>query len=223
MGFTPNLVSLLSLLTSVAGLWLVATSPRWSWVVGGAALVHFGLLLDHADGQVARRTGKGSTWGMYLDFVIDRVVEIGLVAALVLAGPVRGAPSWMPADAVALGPDGLLLVGALTAGAMMSWRVLTLYNDVLYLRSHLLETQRLPGMSLAPSKLTRRPGIPFVFNRDWLLLIGVVGIVVAQFHATLVLFLVMHLVLNLEKVIVFRVRHQEPEGDAARILQRDYH
>lgn len=223
LGFTPNLVSLLSLVTSLVGMWLVATSPRWVWVVVGALLVHLGLVLDHADGQVARRRGMGSTWGMYLDMVIDRVVEVGIVAALLLAGPLAEAPAWLPAEVMVLGPEALPLTAVLAVGAMMLWRFLTAYNDVLYLRTHLLQKRALPDLAMRPQRVMRRPLVPWVFNRDWVLLIWLVGVALGQFHATLVVLLLAHLAMCLEKMVVFRVRHPEPEGDAARILDRDYH
>lgn len=223
LGFTPNLVSLLSLVASLVGFWLVATSPTWLWLVGGALLVHLGLVLDHADGQVARRRGTGSTWGMYLDMCIDRVVEIGLVASLLLAGPVRDAPAWLPAELLVLGPEALPLVAVLAVGAMMLWRFLTSYNDVLFLRSHLLQKRALPDLAMRPQSVARRPLVPWVFNRDWVILIWLVGVVVGQFHATLAVLLLAHLLMCVEKMVVFRVRHPEPEGDAARILDPDYH
>ncbi|HLF16713.1 MAG TPA: CDP-alcohol phosphatidyltransferase family protein, partial [Candidatus Thermoplasmatota archaeon] len=80
LGFTPNLVSLLSLAVSGLALWRIADGA-WSPLVQGALLLHLGLLLDHADGQVARRRSMGTNGGMYLDMVIDRVVEAGLLVA----------------------------------------------------------------------------------------------------------------------------------------------
>ncbi|HET6398509.1 MAG TPA: CDP-alcohol phosphatidyltransferase family protein, partial [Candidatus Thermoplasmatota archaeon] len=64
MRVTPNGVSFLSLAVSLAGCVLLAWPHGWR-LPAAAGLVHLGLLLDHADGQVARRTGRGSVWGMY--------------------------------------------------------------------------------------------------------------------------------------------------------------
>lgn len=213
---SPNQVSLLSLLTSLAGLWLVA-SGAWNQAAMGVGLVHLGLLLDHADGQVARRTGKGSTWGMYLDMVIDRIVEIGLVVALAVAVTIESPwlSPWIHGDLVWLVP--------VTVATMMLWRFLTAYNDVLYLRSHLLSTGAPPPESAKPKALAKRPLFPFIFNRDWVLLLWSLGVLLGQVHATLWLLLVLHALSCIEKIIVFKARHDDPEGDAARILKRDYH
>ena len=211
--FSPNVVSLLSLLVSVAGLWLVATRQ----VAVGVALVYFGLILDHADGQVARRRGMGSTWGMYLDMAIDRVVEIGLILALMSAPPGLW-PSWAP---FASGPAAIL--AAATIGVMMLWRFLTAYNDVLFLRSHLMATRRLPAIDAAPARLIRRPIFPWVFNRDWVIVLWALGALAGQAQATILLLLALHALSCVEKMLVFSVRHRAPEGDASRILGPDYH
>ncbi len=224
LGFTPNLVSLLSLAVSVLGLVLVADGS-WARMTQGALLVHLGLLLDHADGQVARRKGLGTTWGMYLDMVIDRIVEIGLVLGLAFAAVrgVTGVPAWLPPVWAPLGLPGFLVLAVATVGAMMAWRFLTAYNDLLYLRTHLLSTKRVPGPTVIPKRLVRRPLVPWVFNRDWVFLMWLVGVLLAQIQALLFLLLGLHLLVSLEKVVVFAVRHKDPEGDATRVLGRDYH
>ena len=224
LGFTPNQVSLLSLLVSVVGL-LRAADGVWSHMVQGALLVHLGLVLDHADGQVARRSGKGSTFGMFLDMVIDRAVEIGLVLTLALAQwmGVRAVPDLLPAPWEPLGTPWFLVACIATVGAMMLWRFLGAYTDILYLRSFLLAQKRLPQPDLRPASLAKRPLVPWVFNRDWVLAIWAVGLVLGQVQGTLLLLLALHLLSCLEKVVVFTVRHRQPEADASRILAKDYH
>lgn len=216
---TPNQVSLLSLAVSVAGLVLVAQGP-WRTAVVGALAVHLGLLLDHADGQVARRRGMGSTWGMYLDMVIDRIVEIGIVLALL--GATWAAPDWITSWSP-LSAGRVAWIAVATVGAMMLWRFLNAYNDVLYLRSHLLSAGRLPDPEARPKGVAKRPLVPWVFNRDWVLMIWLVGVALTQLQATLLLLFGLHVLSCLEKIIVFRVRHKHPEGDATRVLGKDYH
>lgn len=221
---TPNHVSLLSLLVSLAGFALVATGA-WRAMAGGALLVHLGLVLDHADGQVARRRGLGSTWGMYVDMVIDRIVEVGLIVAVAAAAAAgaAAAPGPLPAPWTPMSVPVFLVVCSAALGTMMTWRFLSAYNDVLYLRSHLVQTQRLPAADAAPRSLARRPLIPLVFNRDWVLLFWVVGVAAGQIQATVLLLWLLHALVTVEKIVVFRVRHREPEGDARRILGKDYH
>ena len=224
VGFTPNQVSLLSLLVSVWGLARMADGA-WPHMVQGALLVHLGLLLDHADGQVARRKNKGTTWGMYLDMLFDRVVEIGLIVALAIAGAhgVSGLPAAIPAPWTPLGASWFLIACIAAVGAMMLWRFLNAYNDLLYLRGHLLQTQRAPGPTVVASAHTTRPVVSLVFNRDWVLLVWVGGVLLGQLQATVVLLLVLHVEQSLEKVVAFALRHKKPEGDASRIVGKDYH
>ena len=81
---TPNQVTMLSALTTLAALVLVAAVPP-SWWLG--PLVAFLLLLayalDAADGQLARLTGGGSKAGEWLDHVVD-AAKIGLMHTAVL-------------------------------------------------------------------------------------------------------------------------------------------
>jgi phosphatidylglycerophosphate synthase len=221
--FSPNQVSVLSLLVSIAGMILVA-SATWESLVIGALMVHLGLLLDHADGQVARKRGMGSTWGMYLDMAFDRIVEVGIIAAMVpvMLSDVL-APTWLPASWQPLGAIDAAILATVTIGIMMTWRFLTAYNDVLYMRAHLVETGRLPTPGVTAQGLAKRPLLPIVFNRDWVLLIWLVGVLANQAQATMMLLLALHVLVLLEKMIVFYVRHKRPEGDANRILGRDYH
>ncbi len=218
---TPNQVSVLSLAVSLAGLVLVA-SAQWDLMALGAGLVHVGLLLDHADGQVARRQGTGSTLGMYIDMVFDRIVEIAMIVALIPA--LAAGISEAPIEPVwSVEPWLATWLAMLALGTMMLWRFLNAYNDVLYLRSHILETGQVPSPAARPKKLLKRPLIPWVFNRDWVLAIWALGVLTAQIHAMVVLLLVLHTLVSIEKVLVFRARHQDPEGDAARVLGKDYH
>jgi hypothetical protein len=62
-----------------------------------------------------------------------------------------------------------------------------------------------------------------VFNRDWLLLLWLVGVLAAQAQGTLWMLLATTGLMCVERIIVFWSRHRTPEGDARRILGRDYH
>ena len=46
-------------------------------------------LLDNVDGAVAVLTGRATAWGAVLDAVADRVGDLALVGALLLAGAHR--------------------------------------------------------------------------------------------------------------------------------------
>ncbi len=65
---TPNQVTTVSLLFSLAGAALLATGDRSAenW---GAGLFMLGRFLDHFDGELARQTGKTSRFGYVYDYV----------------------------------------------------------------------------------------------------------------------------------------------------------
>jgi hypothetical protein len=162
---------------------------------------------------------------MYLDMAIDRVVEVGIVVATAIAAlhGVSGRPDWLPVAWEPLETGWFLVACGATIGVMMLWRFLTAYNDLLYLRTHILQTGRAPGPTVVAKGLVRRPLVPWVFNRDWILLIWVVGVVAGQLQATVLLLALLHVLVSIEKMVVFAVRHKDPEGDASRIMGKDYH
>jgi hypothetical protein len=86
LGLTPNQVTLISAVVSLAGIALVATVPPA--VVGGiavAALLVIGFALDSADGQLARLRRAGSAAGEWLDHVVDCVKHVTLHSAVLIA------------------------------------------------------------------------------------------------------------------------------------------
>lgn len=78
---TPNQVSFLGAFVFVGvAVALVASTSPWAVVVA-ALMIQFSYLFDCADGQLARLTGKTSSVGMYLDFLIDELKAALLVGA----------------------------------------------------------------------------------------------------------------------------------------------
>ncbi len=71
----------------VAGLAAAYLVVREQWL-GAALLLQLKTLLDNADGQLARRSGRTSAFGRYLDTEVDLLVNVALVATL---GYVTGA------------------------------------------------------------------------------------------------------------------------------------
>jgi phosphatidylglycerophosphate synthase len=84
VGASPNQVTLASLVVGLGGAWsLAGGSP-------GAAALGLGLylvavVLDHADGEVARLTGTMSRFGHWLDIAADTTVHATLVLAMGVA------------------------------------------------------------------------------------------------------------------------------------------
>lgn len=92
-GVTPNQVTLVSLLTAVAGAGCVATGTRVGYLVA-AALLMGSFVLDCADGQLARYTLRFSALGAWLDGVCDRVKEYAFYAGLALGAAREGDDVW---------------------------------------------------------------------------------------------------------------------------------
>ncbi|SDP37769.1 CDP-alcohol phosphatidyltransferase [Pedococcus dokdonensis] len=85
VGLSPNQVTLLSGLTSLAGILVLALAPA-TVLIGCtvAFLLALAYALDSADGQVARMQGGGSRTGEWLDHVIDCVKIAALHAAVLV-------------------------------------------------------------------------------------------------------------------------------------------
>ncbi|ROR90501.1 CDP-alcohol phosphatidyltransferase family protein [Nocardioides aurantiacus] len=86
LGLSPNLVSLLSAVVTLAGVAVLALVPPtwWSGVLVWQLLA-WGFVLDSADGQVARLQSRSSPGGEWLDHVID-AGKMVVVHAGVLVG-----------------------------------------------------------------------------------------------------------------------------------------
>ncbi|MDS1272188.1 CDP-alcohol phosphatidyltransferase family protein [Lipingzhangella sp. LS1_29] len=57
----------------------------WPWLFAGALLFHLSFVLDCVDGKLARLTGTGTVFGVWVDFILDRVRFFACMSAL-LAG-----------------------------------------------------------------------------------------------------------------------------------------
>ncbi|AZI59370.1 CDP-alcohol phosphatidyltransferase family protein [Nakamurella antarctica] len=95
-GLTPNMVSVISAAISAVGITvLVLIRPTWWSGVAAAVLFAFGYLLDSADGQVARLTGRSGPAGEWVDHVVD-AIRIPAIHLAVMVGIFRsaGLPDW---------------------------------------------------------------------------------------------------------------------------------
>ncbi len=77
-GLSPNHLTTLRLLSGVAAIWCLA-SGQFGW--GGSWLL-ISALLDRADGELARLSGKSSRFGHYYDLSCDFAVDVGLFLAI---------------------------------------------------------------------------------------------------------------------------------------------
>lgn len=226
VGLSPNQVTVLSAVASVAGLALVAVG-QWGIAAWGAALVYLGLILDHADGQVARRTGKGSVWGMYLDSVLDRVVEAGLFVALIVPAARRVAvldqPGW---TLLPLGQEGLAILAAAAFAAVALSKYVVTYSNLLFLRAHLLAggtaATAPPPPAAGPARRRWYNLLPG-YNRDVLLAAWCGGVAAAQVPLMLLGLLAVHSLQAVAVAARFRTAHRDPAPHAGRVLDRDFH
>jgi phosphatidylglycerophosphate synthase len=92
-GWSPNVVTVVSLLAGVAAAGLVATGWWWAWVVAAVVLL-LALVVDCVDGEIARFTRRFSPLGAFLDAVGDRVKEYAVLAAVAAVAVREGSPGW---------------------------------------------------------------------------------------------------------------------------------
>ncbi|MGO4957327.1 phosphatidylinositol phosphate synthase [Luteococcus sp. Sow4_B9] len=78
---TPDMVTWFgTLLVVVLSLWLVPAGLLWQ----GALAITVCVLTDGVDGQMARMTGRGSSYGAFLDSTLDRVADGAIFGSVAL-------------------------------------------------------------------------------------------------------------------------------------------
>ena len=94
VGLSPNAVTGISAIVSLAGLVLVVALPATPWVgLAVGTLLALGYVLDSADGQVARLGRRGSPAGEWLDHVVDAIRTPAIHLAVAIAMSVAPAGS----------------------------------------------------------------------------------------------------------------------------------
>jgi phosphatidylglycerophosphate synthase len=79
--FTPNQLSVFSMILGTAGGFLFATRG-WGSAITGGALVFLAVVVDCADGQLARLKQSGTHMGRVIDGAIDYVVGVAVYLGL---------------------------------------------------------------------------------------------------------------------------------------------
>jgi len=74
---TPNHITTLRLLTGIAAAVAFAMGDYF-WTVWGGILFAISALLDRADGELAKLSGKSSIWGHWYDLYCDSIVNVVL-------------------------------------------------------------------------------------------------------------------------------------------------
>ncbi len=77
---TPNMITTVGLLAGLGAIVCYALGD--SLVHLGAALFMAAYVIDHADGELARLTGKTSEFGHYYDLIVDGLVVGGVFVAM---------------------------------------------------------------------------------------------------------------------------------------------
>lgn len=104
----PNHVTLLRIATALAAAAAFsAGSAPWVWV--GSGLFFVSALLDRADGELARQTGRFSKWGHALDLAADCSAD----AITMLAIGAGASQSWLGWWAPVLGVSGAVSTAAI--------------------------------------------------------------------------------------------------------------
>ncbi|MFC4077474.1 CDP-alcohol phosphatidyltransferase family protein [Salinithrix halophila] len=81
---TPNQISVLAFLVGIFSAYFFYLGDPTS-LVTGAVLYHISFILDCMDGKVARLKGNGSVFGMWLDYMLDRV-RVVITSFAMMAG-----------------------------------------------------------------------------------------------------------------------------------------
>jgi len=93
-GWTPNAVTLVSLVIGLLAAAAFAVGDR-AGLVAGAILLQIAFTADCVDGQLARYTRTFSKFGAWLDSVFDRAKEYAVFAGLALGASSAGDDVWL--------------------------------------------------------------------------------------------------------------------------------
>ncbi len=80
-GITPNQVTLASFLLAMAAAWLLSR-PSYLWFAVGGILAQLASIIDGCDGEIARMKWLQSDYGAWLDAVLDRYADAGLLTGI---------------------------------------------------------------------------------------------------------------------------------------------
>ena len=82
--FNPNLITAFGPVLMGAAIYF-ASSPNRNYFLASIIVLVVGLV-DSFDGMVAVRTSKTSSWGAFLDGIVDRLIDVGIGILLIVLG-----------------------------------------------------------------------------------------------------------------------------------------
>jgi CDP-diacylglycerol--glycerol-3-phosphate 3-phosphatidyltransferase len=97
-GLTPNMFTIVGLFVNAWAAAYFAMGKFWQ----AAAVLFLAGFLDMADGQVARRVGRVTAFGAFLDSTLDRYSDLALYMGLVVHYTLIGRPFYMALAAIAM-------------------------------------------------------------------------------------------------------------------------
>jgi CDP-diacylglycerol---glycerol-3-phosphate 3-phosphatidyltransferase len=97
-GLTPNMFTIVGLFVNAWAAAYFAMGKFWQ----AAGVLFLAGFLDMADGQVARRVGRVTAFGAFLDSTLDRYSDLALYMGLVVHYTLIGRPFYMVLAAVAM-------------------------------------------------------------------------------------------------------------------------
>jgi CDP-diacylglycerol--glycerol-3-phosphate 3-phosphatidyltransferase len=80
LGLSPNTVTIIGLLINILGAWFIA---KGMFITAGLTILFAGIF-DMLDGALARKMGKKTRFGGFLDSTTDRISESALYLGLIL-------------------------------------------------------------------------------------------------------------------------------------------
>ncbi|MEV1200790.1 phosphatidylinositol phosphate synthase [Microbispora rosea] len=108
-GISPDVI------TAIGTLGVVASALVFyplGHLFAGTLVITFFVLADLLDGVLARMTGKGSTWGAFLDSTLDRLSDASIFSGLILYFVLKDDPEMVLA---------IVALFCLVAGALVSY------------------------------------------------------------------------------------------------------
>jgi hypothetical protein len=93
---TPNQVTLISFAVGLLSAYEFSRGTFWT-IFAGAILLQLSIIIDCADGELARYTRKFSGLGAWLDAITDRIKEYLVFFALAYGADKNGRDIWIPA------------------------------------------------------------------------------------------------------------------------------
>ena len=86
--FNPNLITAFGPVLMGVAIYF-ASSPNRNYFLASITVLVVGLV-DSFDGMVAVRTSKTSSWGAFLDGIVDRFIDVGIgILLIVLGAPIE--------------------------------------------------------------------------------------------------------------------------------------